>query len=88
MNKTITLAHGNGGAENNELISKVFYKAFKKPAHAISTFDFTNFDYYHHVDDEADKMDFKHMTNFINVMIPALEGMINAPTQDIKMNDE
>jgi len=29
MNKTITLAHGNGGAENNELINKVFYKAFK-----------------------------------------------------------
>ena len=65
-----------------------FYKAFKKPSHAISTFDFTNFDYYHHVDDEADKMDFKHMTNFINVMTPALEGMINAPNQDIKMNDE
>lgn len=65
-----------------------FYQAFKKPAHAISTFDFTNFDYYHHVDDEADKMDFNHMTNFINVMIPALEGMINAPTQQIKMNDE
>lgn len=29
MNQTITLAHGNGGEENNELISKVFYKAFK-----------------------------------------------------------
>jgi len=29
MNKNITIAHGNGGAENNELISKVFYKAFK-----------------------------------------------------------
>jgi hydrogenase expression/formation protein HypE len=28
MNKTISLAHGNGGEENNELISKVFYKAF------------------------------------------------------------
>lgn len=27
--KTVTLAHGNGGAENQELISKVFYKAFK-----------------------------------------------------------
>ncbi len=65
-----------------------FYKAFKKPAHAISTFDFTNFDYYHHVDDEADKMDFKHMTNFMNIMIPALEGMINAPSQEIQMNDE
>lgn len=29
MTKTITLAHGNGGQENNELISQVFYKAFK-----------------------------------------------------------
>ncbi|MGB5420464.1 M20/M25/M40 family metallo-hydrolase [Algibacter sp.] len=65
-----------------------FYNAFKIPAHAISTFDFTNFDYYHHVDDEADKMDFNHMTSFINKMIPALEGMINAPTKEIKMNNE
>ncbi|MDD2652752.1 MAG: hydrogenase expression/formation protein HypE [Sulfurimonas sp.] len=29
MTKTISLAHGNGGVENNELISKVFYRAFK-----------------------------------------------------------
>lgn len=29
MNKNITLAMGNGGEENNELISKIFYKAFK-----------------------------------------------------------
>jgi hydrogenase expression/formation protein HypE len=29
MNKYITLANGNGGEENNELITKVFYKAFK-----------------------------------------------------------
>ncbi|MEC3906857.1 M20/M25/M40 family metallo-hydrolase [Tamlana sp. 2201CG12-4] len=65
-----------------------FYQAFKMPAQAISTFDFTNFDYYHHVDDEADKMDFNHMTNFINKMIPALEGMINASTREIKMNNE
>jgi hydrogenase expression/formation protein HypE len=28
MNKTITIAHGNGGEENNELISKIFYKHF------------------------------------------------------------
>ncbi|GAA4962321.1 M28 family metallopeptidase [Algibacter aquimarinus] len=65
-----------------------FYKVFKKPAHAISTFDFSNFDYYHHVDDEADKMDFNHMTNFINAMIPALKGMINAATDEIKINNE
>jgi len=29
MNKQITLAMGNGGEENNELISKIFYKAFE-----------------------------------------------------------
>ena len=61
-----------------------FYKAFKVPAHAISTFDFTNFEYYHHVDDEADKVDFNHMTNFINKMKPALEGMSNTSSKEIK----
>ena len=65
-----------------------FYEAFKVPAHAISTFDFTNFDYYHHVDDEADKMDYKHITVFISKMIPALEGMINTETKEIKMYNE
>ncbi|MCX6061929.1 MAG: hydrogenase expression/formation protein HypE [Campylobacterales bacterium] len=29
MTKTVTLAQGNGGAENAELISKIFYKQFK-----------------------------------------------------------
>jgi hydrogenase expression/formation protein HypE len=29
LNKAITLAHGNGGEENNELITKIFYKHFK-----------------------------------------------------------
>jgi len=29
MDKNIKLAHGNGGIENNELISEVFYKAFE-----------------------------------------------------------
>lgn len=65
-----------------------FYEAFRVPAHAISTFDFTNFEYYHHVADEVSEMDFNHMTSFINKMIPALEGMINMPNKDIKMNNE
>ena len=29
MNKVITLAHGNGGQENSELITEIFYKHFK-----------------------------------------------------------
>lgn len=28
MKKTISLAQGNGGQENNELFSEIFYKAF------------------------------------------------------------
>jgi len=65
-----------------------FFKELNMPAHAISTFDFTNFDYYHHVDDEADKMDYDHMANFINKMIPALEGMMNAPTKEVVLKEE
>ncbi|WP_194766153.1 M20/M25/M40 family metallo-hydrolase [Tamlana sp. I1] len=64
-----------------------FYQAFHVPAQAISTFDFANFEYYHHVDDEPDKIDYQHMTSFINKMIPALEGMINAPTKEIKLHE-
>ncbi|MCO4821136.1 MAG: M20/M25/M40 family metallo-hydrolase [Flavobacteriaceae bacterium] len=63
-----------------------FYTQFKKPAQTISTCDLTNFDFYHHVDDEADKMDYDFMATIINDLFPAMEGMINAPTQEIKMN--
>ena len=65
-----------------------FFKELNIPAHAISTFDFTNFNYYHHVDDEADQMNYEHMASFINKMIPALEGMMNAPTKEVKLKDE
>lgn len=65
-----------------------FYKELNIPAHAISTFDFTNFDYYHHVDDEVSEMDYEHMATFINKMIPALEGMMNATTKEVVLKDE
>jgi hypothetical protein len=64
-----------------------FYQQFKMPAQTISSCDLTNFDFYHHVDDEADIMDFNHMASTINNLFPAMEGMINAPTQEIKMNE-
>lgn len=65
-----------------------FFNELKIPAHAISTFDFTNFEYYHHVDDEADKMDYEHMASFVNKIIPALKGMINAPTKEVTLKNE
>jgi len=63
-----------------------FYEAFKVPAQTICTFDFENYPYYHHVDDEISEMDFEHMANVINEMIPVLEKISNAPTKEIKMN--
>jgi len=56
------------------------------PAQTICTFDFENYPYYHHVDDEISEMDFEHMANVINEMIPVLEKISNAPTKEIKMN--
>ena len=65
-----------------------FFNELSIPAHAVSTFDFTNFEYYHHVDDEADKMDYEHMANFINKIIPAYKGMINAPTKEVVLKND
>lgn len=65
-----------------------FYKEFKLPSHTISSCDLSNYDYYHHVDDEADKLDYNHMANLINKIIPAIETMSNTETKEIVMNDE
>ncbi|MFD0863997.1 M28 family metallopeptidase [Sungkyunkwania multivorans] len=62
-----------------------FYREFKVPSQTISTCDLTNFEYYHHVDDEIDKMDFEHMSNVIQSMIPVLEKMSTTPTKEIKL---
>lgn len=64
-----------------------FYKAFNIPAQTFCTFDFTNFDYYHHVDDEVDKLDFQHMASFINAYVPAVEKVINSELNEIKLNE-
>ncbi|GAA3785032.1 M28 family metallopeptidase [Corallibacter vietnamensis] len=64
-----------------------FYKAFNLPCHTISSCDLSNYDYYHHVDDEADKLDYTHMTNLINTIIPAIEAMSNTATKEIVINE-
>jgi Zn-dependent M28 family amino/carboxypeptidase len=62
-----------------------FYEEFKLPCQTISTCDLTNFDYYHHVDDEISEIDFKFMTGLINQIIPAIEKMSNTATKEIIM---
>lgn len=65
-----------------------FYQEFKLPCHTISSCDLSNYDYYHHVDDEADKLDYIHMASLINKLIPAIETICNTPTKEIKMTNE
>jgi len=63
-----------------------FHEQFNVPSQTFCTFDFTNFDHYHQVGDEAELMDFGHMAEVVNRAIPAVEGIVNAPTKEIKYN--
>jgi len=63
-----------------------FYKEFNVPAQTISTFDFTNYNYYHQVQDEADKMDIPFMADLIESIIPGIYTMANTSTKEIKLN--
>jgi Iap family predicted aminopeptidase len=65
-----------------------FYEVFKLPSHTISSCDLSNYDFYHHVDDEVDKLDYDHMASLINQLIPAIVKMSNTPTKEIVMTDE
>ncbi|MAU16539.1 MAG: peptidase M28 [Muricauda sp.] len=64
-----------------------FHEEFGVPSHTFCTFDFTNFNHYHKVGDEADLMDFEHMATLVNKTIPVIEGIANAPLQEIKLNE-
>ncbi|MGB3143444.1 MAG: M20/M25/M40 family metallo-hydrolase [Maribacter sp.] len=63
-----------------------FHDLFNVPSQTYSSFDFTNFDYYHKVGDEASKMDFIFMSTIVNEMIPVLSGIVNSSTKEIKYN--
>jgi|GEM_PF-108185 len=63
-----------------------FHNEFAVPSQTFSTFDFTNFDHYHKVRDEASLMDFEHMATVVNKFIPVIEGIANAAQQEIKYN--
>ena len=65
-----------------------FYTAFQVPCQTIASCDMTNYDFYHHVDDEADKQDYNHMAHVANTLIPAIATICNSEIQEIKMNDE
>ncbi len=63
-----------------------FFKQFNVPCQTISTFDFTNYDYYHHVDDEVSEMDFKFMAELVNNCALGITKILNTPEKEIKWN--
>ncbi|MCY2688292.1 M28 family metallopeptidase [Salinimicrobium sp. TH3] len=63
-----------------------FFERFNVPAQTISSFDFTNYEYYHHVNDEFEEMDLDHLENVIESLIPGLTAMANSPEKEIKMH--
>ncbi|MGY5851633.1 M20/M25/M40 family metallo-hydrolase [Salegentibacter sp. F14] len=65
-----------------------FYMEFEVPAQTISTFDFTNYQYYHHVMDEAGNLDYEHLNDFIKSVIPGIEKMANTRQKEIKLNKQ
>lgn len=62
-----------------------FYEDFKVPAQTISTFDFENYDFYHHVDDEPELMDYNFMASLLNELKPAIVHFTNTATKELKM---
>ena len=64
-----------------------FFEEFNIPAQTISTFDFTNYPYYHHVDDEFERMDVAHMEALIEAVIPGIAAMANTPQKEIKLKE-
>ena len=64
-----------------------FYEEFQIPAQTISTFDFTNYGYYHHVSDEFEEMNVPFMTDLIEEIIPGITAMANSAEREIKMKE-
>lgn len=62
-----------------------FYEEFNVACQTISSCDLSNYDYYHHVDDEANELNYEFMATVINKTIIALEKMSNTPTKEIVM---
>lgn len=60
-----------------------FFVDFNVPSHTVSTTDMEKFSFYHQLGDDFSQMDTAHMAAFIQKMIPVMEKMVSAPTQEI-----
>lgn len=64
-----------------------FYQNLNIPAHTASSFDFTNYEYYHHVDDEYNLLDARHINSLVNLWKTPLLKIANHKNNLIKINN-
>ena len=62
-----------------------FYTELNIPSQTICTFDFTNYDYYHHVKDETKYQDFTHINNLITELSLGLSGLLNEEKSSVRL---
>lgn len=62
-----------------------FYTELNIPSQTICTFDFTNYEYYHHVKDETQYQDFTHMNKLITELSIGLSGLLNEEKSSIQL---
>ncbi len=63
-----------------------FFEVFNIPAHTICTFDFTNFDYYHHVKDEFEELEVDAYVELVDELKPGVLKLINSTEIQVKLN--
>lgn len=64
-----------------------FFQQFNIPSQTVSTFDFTNFEYYHQPGDESQLLDYEHMAEVVKGFIPVIERMSNTKLREIQLNE-
>ena len=63
-----------------------FFEVFNVPAQTICTFDFTNYEYYHHVNDEFEELDVNAYLKLLEDLKPGVLQLINSEENTVKLN--
>lgn len=63
-----------------------FFETFKVPSHTICTFDFTNYEYYHHVNDEFAELDVDAYLKLVDDLKPGVLKLVNSKETTVNLN--
>lgn len=63
-----------------------FFETFSVPSHTICTFDFTNYEYYHHVNDEFEELDVEAYLKLVDDLKPGVLQLVNSTETPVNLN--